>query len=322
MASPNSVFTEMVTTTLREHPDMISDNVSKHNALYRRLKVNGKIEKLDGGYEIVRPLEYAENSTFQRYSGFDALDIGSSDVFTAAKYDWVQSAVNVVSSGRELRMNSGKNQLINLAKSRTSNAMKTAANNMSLDLYSSGSLANQMGGLGLIISTAGTGTVGGINSTTYTWWRNQVQEASGTNALGAGIKDDMMKLWLNTTRGTDQTDLIVATQDMYQAFWTGLVPNQRYTSDDKEATAGFNALRFQQADVIFDREATNFTSTGERMYFLNTDYLGLVVHRAANWTTLDEKSSVNQDAAVIPIIWQGQLCCSNRSLQGVLWDNA
>ena len=66
MASPNSTFTEIVTTTLREHPDVVADNVSDHNALYRRLKQRGKIKKLDGGYEIVRPLDYAENATFQR----------------------------------------------------------------------------------------------------------------------------------------------------------------------------------------------------------------------------------------------------------------
>ena len=258
MASPNSVFTELVTTTLRNHPTEIADNVSQHNALYRRLKTGGKIKKLSGGYEIVRPLDYAENSTYQRYSGFDALNIGASDVLSAAKYDWVQAAVHVVASGRELRMNAGKEQLIDLAASRTKNAMRTAANNMSLDLYSSGSLTNQMGGLGTIIQTAGTGTVGGIDSSTYTFWQNQYQEMSGTNTY-ADIKNDMMKLWLNCARGSDQTDLIVSTQDLYAAFWNSLVPNQRYTSDDKEATAGFNALRFQQADVIFDRQATNFT---------------------------------------------------------------
>ena len=87
MASPNSTFTEMVTTTLRNHPNEVSDNVSKHNALYRRLQTGGKIKKLSGGYEIVRPLEYAENSTYQRYSGFDTLNIGASDVLTAAKFD-------------------------------------------------------------------------------------------------------------------------------------------------------------------------------------------------------------------------------------------
>lgn len=319
MASPNSTFTELVTTTLRNHPTEIADNVSQHNALYRRLKTGGKIKKLSGGYEIVRPLDYAENATYQRYSGYDALNIGASDVLSAAKYDWVQAAVHVTASGRELRMNAGKEQLIDLAASRTKNAMRTAANNMSLDLYSSGSLTNQMGGLGHIIQTAGTGTVGGINSSTYSFWQNQFQEMSGTNTY-ADIKQDMMKLWLNCTRGADQPDLIVATQDLYTAFWNSLVPNQRYTSDDKEATAGFNALRFQQADVIFDRQATNFTTTGEKMYFINSDYLELVVHRDTNWTTLDEKMSVNQDATVIPILWMGQITCSNRARQGVLID--
>jgi len=319
MASPNATFTEMVTTTLRNHPSEVADNVSQHNALYRRLKANGKIKKLSGGYEIVRPLDYAENSTYQRYSGYDELNIGASDVLSSAKFDWVQAAVHVTASGRELRQNAGKEQLIDLAAARTKNAMRTAANNMSLDLYSSGSLTNQMGGLGHIIQTNGQGTVGGIDSATYTWWRNKFKEMSGAGTY-ADIKTDMMSVWMDTTRGTDQVDLIVSTQDLYSAYWASLVPNQRYTSDDKEATMGFNSLRFQQADVIFDRQSTNFTATGEKMYFINSDYLELIVHRDTNWTTLDEKMSVNQDAVVIPMLWMGQLVCSNRSLQGIMLD--
>ena len=45
MASPNSVFTELVTTTLRDHPTAIADNVSGHNALYRRMKDKKRITK-------------------------------------------------------------------------------------------------------------------------------------------------------------------------------------------------------------------------------------------------------------------------------------
>ena len=69
MPSPNSTFTEMVSTTLRHHPSQISDNVSANNALYARLRKQGRIKEINGGYEIVRPLDYAENSTYQRYSG-------------------------------------------------------------------------------------------------------------------------------------------------------------------------------------------------------------------------------------------------------------
>lgn len=321
MASPNTVFTEMVTTTLRNHPSEVADNVSKNNALYSRLKQRGKIKKLSGGYEIVRPLDYAENSTYQRYAGYDTLNVQASDVLSAAKYDWVQAAVHITASGRELRMNNGKEQIIDLASARTRNAMRTASNNMSLDLYSDGSLTNQMGGLAHIIQNAGTGTVGGINSSTYTFWKNKFYEAPGTNAVTkSNIKGYMNALWLQLVRGADKPDLLVSTHDFFSAYWESLQDLQRYASAES-ATAGFQSLKFVTADVIFDDNA-NFATTGEKMYFLNTEYLEMIVHRDANWQTLDEKMSVNQDAVVIPIIWQGQLTCSNRSLQGVLIDAA
>lgn len=321
MPSPNSVFTEMVTTTLRNHPTEVADNVSANNALYSRLKKRGKIKALSGGYEIVRPLDYAENSTYQRYSGFDTLNVNASDVLTAAKYDWVQAAINVVASGRELRMNSGKEQLIDLAAARTRNAMRTAANNMSIDLYSSGALTNQMGGLANIIQTNGQGTVGGINSTTYSFWRNKFLEATGTNLVTkANIKGFMNTLYLDLVRGSDKPDLIVSSHDFFAMYWESLQDLQRYAESDS-ATAGFKSLKYVDADVIFDSNS-NFATTAERMYFLNTNYLELVEHRDARWTTMDEKMSVNQDGVVIPMLWMGNLTCSNRALQGILIDAA
>lgn len=317
MASPNSTFTELVTTTLRNHPSMISDNVSNHNALYNKLQKGGKVKKsVSGGYEIVKPLDYAENSTYQRYSGYDTLDIGQSDVLSAAKYDWVQAAVSIVASGRELRMNAGKEKIIDLMKARTKNAVRTAANQMSVDLYSSGSLTNQMGGLGHLIQSDGGGTVGGIDSTTYTFWKNKFKELDGTGTY-ADIRADMKDLWLQLVRGTDKPDMIVSTHDLYSAYWEALSDLQRYKNNDEPDT--FQSVMFMSAPVMFDNN-DNFTTTGEKMYFLNTDYLELCVHPDADWTPTEEKVSVNQDAAVVTLLWQGQLVCSNRSLQGVVID--
>ena len=59
----------------------------------------------------------------------------ASDVLSAARYAWVQAAVHVTASGSELRMNAGKEQIIDLAEARLRNALATAANYMSLDLY-------------------------------------------------------------------------------------------------------------------------------------------------------------------------------------------
>ncbi len=99
MASPNSVFTEIVTTTFRNHKAKIADNFSKHNALYRKMKTGGRTRTESGGYSIVCNLEYAANGTYQRYSGLDVLNVSQSDVFTAAEYNWRNVALNVVSSG-------------------------------------------------------------------------------------------------------------------------------------------------------------------------------------------------------------------------------
>ena len=324
MPSPNSTFTEIVTTTLREHKKELTDNISKNNALLARLTAKGKIDVIDGGYEIAIPLEYAENSTYQRYSGYDTLNVSGSDVFTAAKFDWKQSAVHVTASGLELRQNSGKNQLIKLAKSRLMNALRTAKNNMSGDVYSDGSLSNQMNGLQALVADAGTGTVGGIVSGTYTFWKNVVQSA-GSPLQGGGaitpssttIESLMLPLWLELTRGGDQPDLIVSSNDYFTFFEQSQLSLKRY-NDTQMGEAGFTSLKYKSADVIFDGGTKGGGIPSAHMYFLNTDYLGLTVHKDANWTELDEKMSVNQDAEVIPIIWQGNLTVSNRSLQGVL----
>ncbi len=315
MAGPSATFTEIVTTTHRNHPSRISDNVSKHNALYGRLSKKGNIKLLSGGYEIVEPLDYTENQTFQRYSGYDVLNISASDVLSAAKYEWVQSAVHVTASGREMRMNNSREAIINLVAARIKNADRTAANNMSVDLYSDGLLSNQMGGAAHIVSNAGTGTVGGIDSSAFPFWQNQVQEFEGTPSEST-IKGQMNALWLKCVRGGDKPDLIVSSNDWYSFYWASLQDLQRY-GDADSAGAGFSALKYVDADVIFDSNS-NFSTTAETMYFFNTDYMKLVSHTDANWSTLSKKVSTNQDAEVIPIIWQGNLCCSNRSLQGKL----
>jgi hypothetical protein len=54
------------------------------------------------------------------------------------------------------------------------------------------------------------------------------------------------------------------------------------------------------------------------MYFLNTDYLFLRPAKGREFVPLGEKSSVNQDAMVMPVVWAGNMTVSNRSLQGVI----
>ena len=320
MASPNATFTELVTTTFRKHSKEIKDNVSKNNALLKRLTSKGT-RKEDGGLTIVQPLDYAANGTYQRYSGYDVLNIGASDVISAAEYQWRQIAINVVASGLELRTNSGDSRIINLVKARMKNAIRTFKNNFSADVYSDGTLPNQIGGLQALVSDAGTGTVGGIDSSTWAFWRNVVQSAAAPLQGGGAITPSattieslMLPMWLALVRGDDSPGLIVSDNNYFTFYEQSQTSIKRYTNDTK-ADGGFVSLKYKNADVIFDGGSG---IPSNHMYFLNDDYLDLVVHKDADLAIMDEMKPYNQDAAVIPILWMGNMVCSNRSLQGVL----
>lgn len=316
-----NVFTELVSTTFRNHKKEFADNVSTHNALWRRLNEKGRIRLEDGGLSIVCPLEYTTNSTFQRYSGFDTLNIQAVDVLTAAEFAWKQAAENVAISGLEMRSNSGESRIINFTKAKIKNAMNSFRNNMSSDIYSDGTASNQIGGLQALVSDLGTGTVGGINSSTFTFWKSILQSAAAPLQGGGAIvvspttiESLMLPLWIKLTRGADMPDLIVMDPIYFAAFEQSQTSLKRYAPEDK-GQGGMISMKYKTADVFFDASTLIPAS---HAYFLNTDYLELVVHRDANMEMVDELRSINQDAVVMPILWMGNATVSNRSLQGVI----
>jgi hypothetical protein len=324
MPSPNATFTELVSTTFRRHGKKFVDNVSKNNALLAWIMRNGKVTTVAGGLTIVKPLDYNANSTYQRYSGYDVLNIAQSDVLTSAEYPWRQIAINVVASGLEMRINKGDTQIIALVKSRIKNAIRTFKNNFSVDLYSDGSLPNQITGLQALVSDVGTGTVGGIDSAAWPFWQNKLQSAAAPMQGGAAIvpgpttmESLMLPLWMALTRGDDKPNLIISSNEYFAFYEAGLVSLKRYTGDNPHntATGGFLSLKYKSADVVFDGGSG---IPPAHMYFLNTDYFDLTVHEDANMTVLDQVHPFNQDAAVIPVLWMGNTTLSNRALQGVM----
>lgn len=318
MASPNSTFTELVSTTFRRHAREIKDNVSNRNALLKYMMKRGPTRKVSGGLTIATPLDYQQNSTYQRYSDWDALNVSQSDVISSAEYQWRQVAINVVASGREMRINSGDTRIIDLVKARIKNAIRSFNNNFSFDLYSSGSLTNQINGLQAIVADAGTGTVGGIDSSAFSFWQNTVISAATLSVTPSATTIEnglMLPAWLAVDRGPDdQPELIVADNTFYQFFEGSQVSLKRY-SDESKVSAGFVSLRYKNADVIYDGNSGIPTS---HMYFVNTNYLELVVHEDADLEVQEERVPANQDGEIVPILWMGNLVCSNRHLQCVV----
>jgi hypothetical protein len=328
LVNPSSTMNEIVTTTLRSRTGKLADNVTKNNEFLNRLDRKGKRKMVNGGRTIVQEMEYAENGTYKRYSGYEALNISPSDVFTSAEFNYAQAAVAVSISGLEMIQNSGEAAIIDLLSSRISNAEKTITNNIALDCYSDGTAdgGRQIGGLALLVSsTPTTGVVGGIDRSTTvgSFYRNKAFSAltnGGAAMSAANAQSFMNRLWLTLKRGSDKPDLIVADNNYYRAYWESLQAIQRIGKSDGSGTSSTlnPSLQYETADVVFDG-GVGGGCPANTMYFLNTDYIYFRPAAGRNFEPLGgERESVNQDAMVKLIVWAGNMTLSNGSLQGVL----
>lgn len=322
MPSPN--FSEILTTTLRNRTGKLADNVRKNNAILNRMSERGSLHTAPGGRTIVQELEYNENASFQWYSGYETVNISPSDVMTAAEFDWKQASVAVTASGLEVDVqNTGDDAIINLIKSRVKNAEKTMENQIASGMYSdgTGSGSKQIGGLQLLVADDPTsGTVGGINRATWSFWRNKSYDASSDG--GAAVSASNVQQYLNTiynqcVRGNEFTDLIMADANYYGFFENSLQLIQRVTDPSGVGKLGFVSLKYKGSDVVLDGGAGGYCPANH-FYGLNTSYLKFRPHSQRNMVPLDKVQAVNQDATVRLIVFAGNMTLSNASLQWVM----
>lgn len=323
MTSPNSTYDDIATTTIARRSKVLKDNLSNNTALLYRLKEKGRSRPFSGGRVIVEEIAYSGPGNFQYYSGYDQLGTQQNDMLSAAEFNIKQAAVAVSMSGLEMLQNSGPEAFIDLFAGRVEQAERELVNNLSDGIYSdgTGSGGKQIGGLQLLISDDGTGTVGGINSSTYTWWQNQVYDFSadsGSPTPGkTTIQHGMNSLYLDCSRNRDQPDLIVADDLYYTYYWESLQTIQRITNS-KLGAAGFDNLKFKNADVVFDG-GLNGSAPASHMYFLNSDFLHWRPHSERDMVPLNpDRYAINQDAFVRLIAWAGNMTTSGRQFQGVI----
>ncbi len=305
--------------TIDSRTGKLADNFSLNNGLLFRLRQKGKIKTFSGGININQELAYAQNGTFTRFSGYDTVNISPSDVFTSASFAIKQASVAVSISRLEQLQNSGKEQIIDLLEARIENAERTLIDNIGLDCYSAGTASGskQIGGLNYLIPTTAGQTVGGINRTTWTFWEPYLYDFSALSITPSAttIQAAMNKTYLETSRGPDHPDLVVADNTYYGYYWASLQGNQRFTNE-KMAAAGFDNIRFMGADVVFDGGVGGGIDSST-MFFLNTNYIHFRPHAQENFVSADpDRYSTNQLAMVKLITWAGNMTISNSKLQG------
>jgi hypothetical protein len=316
MTNPN--WGEMVTATLAHRRKKIADTVSKNNILYFEMRRRGREKTIGGGRTITTPIMIGvENSNFQWYVGREALNVAGQEILTSAEFPWKQYACGVSISGLEMLQNEGEEQIINMMEARIQHAEKTIVNQMNKSAYGDGtsSSGKEFGGLALLVSATAGATVGGINSTTSTWWDSQ-RTALGTAPTAANIFASMMTFYLKCSLGTEKPDLMIGDNTYYSTYVTSLQSQQRFM-DSKLAAAGFQNVMFQTAPVVYDGGIGGFAPVG--MQFLNLDTIEIIMHRKRNNVVLSgPRRPLSEDSDTSIIAGMGNWLINNRRLNGFL----
>ena len=320
MAFANTSVSDIIATTIQNRTRKIADNVTKNNAILMRLKQKGRIKTFSGGYQIMQELSFAENANAGWYSGYDILPVNASDVISAATFNIKQAAVPVVISGLEMLQNAGKERMIDLMEGRISVAESTMANLISQGLYSDGTSAGgkQIDGLNAALPVANTtGTYGGINRATWTFWQNQLSNQTAANGLNPTLIGGYWNaLWASCVRGSDAPDLIMCDTLVWNAYVAACQAIQRFNSPEV-GELGFASLKFMNADVVLDGGIGGQCPTGTA-FFLNTDFIHYRPHASRNMVPLspNKRYATNQDAEVQILAWAGNLTCSGTQFNG------
>ena len=297
-------YDQISAITEKKFVPKLVDNIFDSNPLLKRAKEKF-YEKVDGGERIIVPLNYAQTTATGWYSGAETLSTTGSEEITAAEYTWKQLYANIIISGLDERKNSGDAQILNLVKQKTMIAEKTMADQLGTGLYSAGTNAKSLVGLGSIINTSST--VGGISQSSYSWWQGQLDSSTTTLSLSA-----MQAIFNLASIDNDTPSVCMTTRTIYNLYYALLQPQQRFM-DKNSASAGFSSLMFNGIPVIVDSHAT-----AAGMYFLNEKYLHLFVHKDVDFAFEPFQKPVNQDVKMAKVLWMGALGSSNNRMHGRL----
>ena len=349
--SRTEALDSLAVSTWRHMKQRIADQVFNEVVFFAYLKSKGRLQTHQGGKYIETPVSYAENDTVGWISDQDAVNINDIDPLTTAEYNWRYLVASVTRSQIEEQKNRGKMQIINLLKHKMGVAQNSLVKEIETRLYANADSTNKMmEGLQHLVQDDPTSstTVGGINQSTYSWWRNKTlnygtdanfgnnnSSTTGTaNVFGAahasgpdkGIvamretKDNCSK-----SLGNERPDIILTDYNVYRAYNASIDDHLRIITQ-KVGDLSFQTLTFEglpilpsdncPKDTSSSLTTGTFTATnpGSRIYMLDTDHIYAYYDPGMYFDMTEWKPVPNQLKRAAQIVTaMNMIACSRRS---------
>ncbi len=283
-----------------------NDPIDQINTAHPWLKklMEGKKEYGGGLQYVVEQLRYQNDSNFQSYLGDSQVSYNRKRTLQQAKFAWgafhdgfglnedelAQNGIIMTDDRDAVASDAEKVQLTNLLQENMETLKLGFQENFDIMIHRDGTQsATDIAGLDLLVSTTPTvsATIGTLNQSTYTWWRN----TASLDIADEDLIDEMERVWRECTRyGGKTPDFILVGGDFLDAYRraAALTVNRQITGTGGltkggvSVDAGTTAVYFKGVELIWnpvfdvlDSIESPTVSWSKRCYFLNMDTIKL-----------------------------------------------
>jgi hypothetical protein len=315
MPTPTNTETldSLYTSTWQAVKKQVVDNIFTATPFYYEMTKAENVESEDGGRFLEIPLMRSKNSTIGWIGRTGTVSVADVDPLTTAIYQWYNIAGSVVRVWVDDMANSGMHKKIDLLNAKIENLRLSMIDDIEGKLFTAQAGDAPNGLPDYIVAAASgsqTGSPGGLNKATYSWWENKYAAASGSFATYG--KSDMRTMFNNCSKGNDHPGLLLTTQSVFE-FYEAEAEDIQVINDSDAAKLGFRTFAYKGANLYYSPSCP----TGY-MYFLNLKYLKFKKDSKADFDMTEFKTIPNQLDRVAQVVCRANLVCSNCSMQGLL----
>lgn len=316
-ASLTEVLDNLYASTWQHMREEVIDNIFDSAPFWFWLKEHNKLRSVSGGRHILDTLEYAKNDGVGFIGRGGTVPLNDREFLTNSVWDWRYLQAPLVRFGVDDQKNRGKTRILDLAKAKLNNAQESLVDTLETTLFGgAGAEGAGFDGLQLLVADDPTTnvTVGSINQSTESWWRNKTDNMTGVSFATSGTA--RMRTMLNNcmnSRKKDRPDILMTTQFVFEQYEDNILDKYQHT-DKKMNDLGFENLKFKNIPLVWSPACG-----AGRMYFLNTRFLSFVYDPAlffdmTEWKAIPDQ--INDRAA--QIITACSLTTNRRRVQGIL----
>jgi len=279
------------------------DQINTERPLIKKLS-EGKQQYAGGLQYVVEQLRYANDSNFQSYFGDGQVSYNRKRTLSQAKFTWgsfhdgfglnedelAQAGITMTDDKNAVPSDAEKVALTNLLDENMETLKLGYEENFDLMLHRDGTASDtDIAGLDALISTTPSvsATIGTLNQSTYSWWRNYA-DLNISTATAGNLVDRMEIAWRECTRyGGFRPDFILVGGDFLDAYRSDASQTvnrqlQKSGRGNTELDASVDGVYFKGVPLVWDPvfdvlDAADSPTVewAKRCYFINTRFLKL-----------------------------------------------